>query len=26
MVRVIDGLTSADTGRFISYDGNTIVW
>jgi NAD(P)-dependent dehydrogenase (short-subunit alcohol dehydrogenase family) len=26
MVKVIDGLKSADTGRFISYDGSAIVW
>lgn len=26
MVKVIDGLKSADTGHFISYDGSAIVW
>src|SRR5258708_3872683 len=26
MVKVIDGLKSADTGRFINYDGSAIVW
>ena len=26
MVKVIDGLKSADSGRFISYDGSAIVW
>ncbi len=26
MVKVIDGLKSADSGRFISYDGKPIVW
>ena len=25
-VKVIDGLKSADTGRFINYDGSAIVW
>lgn len=26
MVKVIDGLKSTDTGRFINYDGSPIVW
>ncbi len=26
MVKVIDGLKSADTGRFINYDGSAIIW
>lgn len=26
MVKVIDGLKSADTGRFFNYDGSGIVW
>jgi NAD(P)-dependent dehydrogenase (short-subunit alcohol dehydrogenase family) len=26
MVKVIDGLKAADSGRFINYDGSAIVW
>ena len=26
MVKAIDGLKAADTGRFINYDGSAIVW
>jgi NAD(P)-dependent dehydrogenase (short-subunit alcohol dehydrogenase family) len=26
MVKVIDGLKSNDTGRFVNYDGSAIVW
>jgi hypothetical protein len=26
MVKVIDGLKAADSGRFIAYDGSAIVW